>query len=482
MNRREFSKSLLYGAIGSVISSNLKCKSILTQNSSVIAEENKYSGTKEWVLNNTKLDSEEKYRCPWIEGYCSHQSILAGEKLQIFVKTNPVSDFHIDFYRMGYYQGNGARHLLSTGPIKGIQQKEPEKDKNGYMECQWKVSYEIKIPEDWLSGVYLGKLTNEKNSIQSYIIFIVRDSRPVDFLFQCSDLTWISYNEWPAKSSLYDYEDKRWYLGNLSSASFNRPYGLYRQGKPSPLTIGSAEFLLWEFPLLFWMEKMGYNLSYCSNMDTHFGNILNNTKSFISVGHDEYYSAEMVSNLDGAIKRGMHAVFLSGNSVGGKISLLANQTGDMNKVIRRDNLFENEKDLMGTTSYGMGWADWNCKNTKHWIYHGTGLKENELIQNLVGWEYHGRPFKENTDNFTILASSPIDKEALSFDHWNFDETARHDAIYMEGLKDNFVFNAGTCYWSLALSSPPMIYRPDFSPKEDSRVQKMTQNIFDKIRS
>jgi len=36
----------------------------------------------------------------------------------------------------------------------------------------------------------------------------------------------------------------------------------------APLSQGSGEFLLWEFPLAFWMEKEGYDVSYISNVDT----------------------------------------------------------------------------------------------------------------------------------------------------------------------------------------------------------------------
>jgi hypothetical protein len=42
-----------------------------------------------------------------------------------------------------------------------------------------------------VSGVYLGKLTAQRDGVQSYIIFIVRDDRKADFLFQCSDTTWL---------------------------------------------------------------------------------------------------------------------------------------------------------------------------------------------------------------------------------------------------------------------------------------------------
>ena len=36
---------------------------------------------------------------------------------------------------------------------------------------------------------------------QSYVVFIVRDDRPADILFQCSDNTWQAYNRWPLLGS-----------------------------------------------------------------------------------------------------------------------------------------------------------------------------------------------------------------------------------------------------------------------------------------
>ena len=55
------------------------------------------------------------------------------------------------------------------------------------MECNWKVGFSLEIPKDWLSGVYLGKLSTlpapggqyldlEMKS-EAYVIFIVRDDR-----------------------------------------------------------------------------------------------------------------------------------------------------------------------------------------------------------------------------------------------------------------------------------------------------------------
>src|SRR5262245_10326933 len=85
-------------------------KSISLAQSDLIRTENAKPGTKDWMLANTRVDPKTKYRCPWIEGYCSHTSIRAGERLKVMVSTNPASPFVIDFYRLGYYNGDGGRH------------------------------------------------------------------------------------------------------------------------------------------------------------------------------------------------------------------------------------------------------------------------------------------------------------------------------------------------------------------------------------
>ncbi len=79
-----------------------------------------------------------------------------------------------------------------------------------------------------MSGVYLGRLTTVVNEDaepywQSYVIFIVRDDRPADILFQCSDNTWQAYNRWPNNFSLYTHP--RDGQGPWADVSFDRPYG-----------------------------------------------------------------------------------------------------------------------------------------------------------------------------------------------------------------------------------------------------------------
>src|SRR4029079_4672919 len=189
-------------------------------------------------------------------------------------------------------------------------------------DCQWTPALEFTIPHHWLSGVYLGKLRSLETGVQSYVIFIVRDDRPADFLFQCSDNTWQAYNRWPSQFSLYDDGENTWYWGPGVDISFDRPYGKYCEIMDAPLSTGSGEWFLWEFPLAYWMEAQGYDMTYISNLDTHTDAPgLARAKGFLSVGHDEYYSIEMFDQLRTAIASGLNVAFFSGNVCCGRIDL-----------------------------------------------------------------------------------------------------------------------------------------------------------------
>ena len=165
-------RAALKGAVGmSAMAALSGCVSIGSTPSDIIVRENAKPGTRDWMLTKTRIDPVTKYRCPWIEGYCSHTSVRAGERIEFFVSTNPVSSFTIDIYRMGYYSGAGGRHVQALGPFQGVVQADPPVGKKRVRDCQWEPCASLKIPGDWPSGVYIGKLTAEREGWQSYVIF-----------------------------------------------------------------------------------------------------------------------------------------------------------------------------------------------------------------------------------------------------------------------------------------------------------------------
>src|ERR1043166_6956240 len=93
--------------------------------SNLVRRENEKPGTTDWRLTTTRVDAVTKYRCPWIEGFCSRTSARAGERISVYVSTRPTSRFTLDIYRMGYYGGAGGRRVLSLGPFAGKAQPDP---------------------------------------------------------------------------------------------------------------------------------------------------------------------------------------------------------------------------------------------------------------------------------------------------------------------------------------------------------------------
>src|SRR5438128_1916067 len=333
MKRRDALKLIAAGTLAG-------CATPTSAKRDLIQRENEKPGTRDWLLTNTRIDPKTKYRCPWIEGYCSRTSVRAGESIGFNVSTNPPSPFTLDIYRMGYYGGAGGRHISRLGPFKGVTQPDPPVGEKRVRDCQWEPCARIKIPKDWLSGVYLGKLTTERDGLQSYLIFIVRDDRPADFIFQCSDTTWQAYNRWPSQFALYDDGQNEWYWGPGVDVSFDRPYGKYCQILDAPLSTGSGEWFLWEFPLAYWLESLGYDVTYISNLDTHADpRGLRRAKGFLSVGHDEYYSLEMFNQLREAIAGGLNVAFLSGNTCCGRIDPRSSSTGVLGRVFGRIDYF-----------------------------------------------------------------------------------------------------------------------------------------------
>ena len=202
----------------------------------LIQRENAKPGATDWQLTRVRLDKMDGCRSPWIEGYCSRQSVKAGESIEIMVSTDPPEKFKIEIFRMGYYGGRGARLMSVLGPFAGKKQPTPPVGPRAIRECRWEATTRLAIPADWPSGVYLGRMTllpptENTGPWQSYVVFIVRDERPADILFQCSDNTWQAYNVWPDKYSVYTHPKGG--QGPWADASFDRPYGR------------EAQFLAW---------------------------------------------------------------------------------------------------------------------------------------------------------------------------------------------------------------------------------------------
>ncbi len=468
--------------------------------SSLIARENALPGARDWQLTRVRLDKAAGVRASAIEGYCSKQSVRAGEKLEFFVSTAPAASFVIEVFRTGYYGGRGARLMTTLGPFAGTTQPVPSPGEKRLVECRWQATTALTIPADWPSGVYLGRLTTQPERgqpyWQNYVIFIVRDTRRADILFQCSDNTWQAYNKWPDATSLYTLPAGAQAPG--VAVSFDRPYGKYPQIYENPQSIGSGEYLCFEYPLAYWLEQQGYDVTYCSNSDCLEPAEITRCRTFLSVGHDEYWDVRQYDAVKQAIADGTHVLWLCGNSVfcvspfgpstdgrprrtleraGHFAGLTDEEVERARRVFSKDyrRIGPDESALIGarTVIPFNGGGDWTCTRPDHWIFAGTGMKAGDSIPGLVAWEHHGAPAK--IPGLEVVAAGTV---------WASGTTpSDYTATIYPGPKGNFVFNAATIFWAQGLASPPGHMLPwthwNKPHGPDDRVQRITRNLLDR---
>jgi N,N-dimethylformamidase beta subunit-like protein len=364
--------------------------------------ENAKAGDISWKITNPARNNE-------IEGYGSAPSVNRGDSITFSVNTASL-EYKLEVFRMGWYGGAGARKMQAAVTLPGTQQPIPAADPvTGLIECNWAASYVLQVPNntadptDWMSGIYLVKLTALDSGKQRYIIFVVRDdSRPSDFLFQNSITTYQAYNAWGGRSL---YTSPRAF-----KVSFNRPiqHGL-----------GAGDFVNWgwELHMLRFLEREGYDVTYTTDVDTHaHGDLLLQHKAFLSVGHDEYWSWQMRDNVEQARDRGVSLGFFGANAAYWQVRFEPSTfTGDANRTMvsyksaKLDPMSQtgNAADLRFVTtkfrlppvnrpedsmigvmyeSGNIGVNDLVVNNPSHWILEGTGLQSGDHLTGLLGYE------------------------------------------------------------------------------------------------
>lgn len=459
-----------------------------------IAEENGLPGTTDWHLRKTDVAGG---RSRAIEGWCRPSGAAPGGTLEFLVSVAPHAPFVATIFRLGYYGGAGARRVAELGPFAGVPQPDPDPGPGGERECAWDTAFVLPIAEDWVSGVYLARLTRQDTGVESYVPFVVRPgARMPPVLVQTSDFCWQAYNRWPDdRSSLYDTD---WWLAKLwplmetadrrRRVSFDRPFGLRKwDAAPEMLAriIGSGEFLQWEYPLVYWLEREGVDVGYWMNEDTHRRGIPDGVRVWISNGHDEYWSPEMYRNVAAARDRGISLLFLSGNTAFTEIEFFSSTvSGKQERVFRRRRMFTGrEADLMGVANgfAVVGDDDWRCADPGHWLFAGTGMRRGDGIRNLVGWESHSIRSRRIA-NLKVVASGTL---PLAINGWLRLPAQRWYSTVYETGAGGVVFAASTIYWGLGLAKPPvpLAGHPFLSRIEpDERVAIMTRTLLRRAAS
>src|SRR5262249_43893153 len=169
-----------------------------------------------------------------LQGFATDISANKGDTVHFKVSTT-ASRFNIDIYRLGYYNGMGARKIASLANVGGTNQPACLFDTTTRLvDCgNWGESAAWAVPATAVSGIYIAKLSRSDTGGASHIVFVVRDDASTsDLLFQTSDTTWQAYNAY-AGFSLYQGSPQPAF-----KVSYNRPFST-RQAN------GGANFLFY---------------------------------------------------------------------------------------------------------------------------------------------------------------------------------------------------------------------------------------------
>lgn len=246
---------------------------------------------------------------PSIQGFSTDISVNVGGTIGFKVDTDARA-YTIQIFRTGYYQGLGARKITDVAVTATLPQIQPQCYTDATTELydcgNWAQSASWTVPTDMVSGVYIALLTRPDTGGKSQITFIVRnDASTSPVLFQTSDPTWQAYNTYGGSDFYQGAANGRAY-----KISYNRP--VVTRGDNN----GRDFYFANEYPAVRFLEKNGYNVSYLSGVDTdRYGSLLKNHKVFLSVGHDEYWSAKQRANVVAARDAGVNLQFLSGNEM-----------------------------------------------------------------------------------------------------------------------------------------------------------------------
>jgi hypothetical protein len=247
-----------------------------------------------------------------IQGFATDISVNQGQTVGFKVDTD-ASDYRLDIYRMGWYGGDGATLVATVHPTATLPQNQPACDEDtatGLIDCgNWAVSASWNVPANAVSGIYFARLVREDaTGAASHVPFIVRDDDGrSDLLFQTSDTTWQAYNRYGG-NSLYEGGPGT-NPGRAYAVSYNRPF-ITRDYAPEDWVFNA------EYPMVRWLERNGYDVSYFTGVDSdRLGAKIREHRTFLSVGHDEYWSGTQRANVEVARNAGVHLAFFSGNEV-----------------------------------------------------------------------------------------------------------------------------------------------------------------------
>lgn len=371
------------------------------QSSGWVARENLHAGNADWASDvpfRLSADYSRRKNLPRVEGYFDATSIGCGQSAKLTIVGPQQADIYI--YRIGYYQGKGARliaHIKSAQSFTASSKTPP--------------------------GAYIAKLKSAGRASTFIPIVIRSQSQKSDITFVSSVLTWQAYNQWGGASIYKGANGKS--DTKSSQVSFDRPY----DGD------GTGQFRYMEQPLVTMIEQLGLDTSYMTDVDLDKGPVIN-SGSLVFGGHSEFWTQSMRSTVENAVASGINLLIFGGNTAYARTELTGREL--IGRIPFRD-INNPESLLIGSQYFALGIKK-DLESQNRWPFSVLG--NNAIIKGIYGYEAD-TAMGTRGPGVEILARatiSPTEKGWVAM------------STYYTGASGATVLNMGTNGWVCAMQN------------------------------
>lgn len=415
-----------------------------------VLAENRKPGTSSWRMGPDTSATA-------IQGFANLTYAALGQTVKLYVLSRD-HPFRVTAYRMGWYQGHGAREVWESTVQPGATQPGcTVAAQTNMVSCaNWHVSLIVPITTAFVPGDYLFKLVAGPRAA-SYVPLTIWDPQ--------STAAYVIMNRSFVEQGWNTYGGYSFYGGegpciidtisyppcNRSRVvSFDRPYDT---------GFGAADFLTNEFPLVELCEREGLDVTYITDvtLDEH-PNLLLNHRVLLSLDHDESWSYNERVAVRTAVGHGVNVVYFGAAAMVRHVRLQPSPLGpDREEVDYRD---AGEDPLNGVANplqvTANTWddppTDWSpipqigeqysgylepgdsapmvITDASSWIFDGTGLHDGSSLPGVIASDFdHATASSFTPSDEEVVAHSPIPSDEATISGGTWGGVSYSDMVY-----------------------------------------------------
>ncbi len=463
--------------------------------SPAIVAQNRLPGTTSWTITHEPPTGS-------IQGWASTTYAAAGQTVGLYVSTTAPT-FRVIAYRMGYYQGKGAREVWESKAVPGeVQPPCPVTPGVNMVSCDnWQRSLTMHITKAFFQGDYLLKLVGSGGQ-QSYVLLTVWDpASTATYLVVARSLTEEGWNTYGGYT--FYQGQGACTLGQTGSYPPCNRARIVSFDRPMQTGLGSSDFIGDEYPLVRFMEQHGLDVAYVTDITvSQHPSIVLHHKVYLSLAHDELWTTTEREAVQNAVAHGVNVAFMGAAPLVRHARLQASPIGPDREEVDYRAATEDPLDGTGHTrtvtgnTFATPPTNWpptrfiggeysgyvftNASplpfvvyDSSSWIFKGTGLRNGTQIPDVIRSDIeHVNPSTAPAD-LQVLGHSPVPLTSAYTNQGQWNGNTYSDMTYYTTPASKAgIFESGAVSWisRLTLCDPS----PGPCPARD--VGRITGNL------